>query len=596
MVRQTTPSAQHSGIEPDQKHSGRHRLLAMALAAILIAGLNPAPRAAADSFDNGTIDLVATWTFVSYEYFANSLGVSLGNEAAWEGRALFGLASENCYYQGDSYCTSRGYFSQPSAKIYMMGSSGSLELVYDGKAAFGRCSGDMSYPQGAMCGVADIARGPDGSLYVSSSPGRRVVRKPPSGSWELFAGTGTNASAGDGGPAIDASFTSPTRMAIGPDGSVYLRDGGTRVRVIRPDGTILPFAGTGEMGGDGDGGLATSATLREVRDVALGLDGNLFIATRSSLGEPIVRVVDPDGIIHHFAGSGVDGFSGDGGLASAAGLDQIAALEIAPGGELLIAGGGRIRSVDADGIINTIVGNGTVGTAGDGGPALDAELQPHAVAFDSDGRLLIKQSDRLRRVSWPASLGGVATVGGSPVGAGVHVGVFEPWPSWKLVASTFTGAGGSWSIPEIASGTYTVRFWDPWGRYRREWLGDSATYKGAATVQMIGSGAGVADVVLDPRGGVLSGQVTDSSSGDPIEGAVVWIFRDGAYVTARVSDAAGYWSIGDLPAGSYLLRFTHRTPWLYKGEWYDDVGGVGEATPVVLGADPVSVSADLSAW
>jgi hypothetical protein len=148
----------------------------------------------------------------------------------------------------------------------------------------------------------------------------------------------------DGGPATAAGFHFPIgqsatpggRIALAADGSIYVADTGNfRLRRIDPAGTIETFAGNGTWGFAGDGGPATDAQLGRLADVAVGADGRVYIADTDN---SCIRVVTPDGIITTFAGQcGQRGFSGDGGLATAAQLDRPYGVEVGAAGEVYVA-------------------------------------------------------------------------------------------------------------------------------------------------------------------------------------------------------------------------------------------------------------------
>jgi sugar lactone lactonase YvrE len=178
--------------------------------------------------------------------------------------------------------------------------------------------------------------------------------------------------------------------------------------------TITTVAG----GYVGDGGPATEAALALPEWTVMDQNGNLFI---SDLGNNRVRKVDPSGFITTYAGTGIAGFSGDGGPAVAARLDGATGLALDSAGNLYIASQGnlRIRRVDkATGIITTIAGNGTRGYSGDGGPALQASLnQPWALAFDARGNLYFSDISNavIRKIS---TAGIITTVAGHGVATG----------------------------------------------------------------------------------------------------------------------------------------------------------------------------------
>jgi RHS repeat-associated protein len=264
-----------------------------------------------------------------------------------------------------------------------------------------------------------LAVGPDGSLYIADSGNSQVRRVGPDGLLTIFAGTGTFGSGGDGGPAIKASLEHPTGLALGPDGSLYIADSSdSRVRRVGPDGTITAFAGTTRGGFSGDGGPATAAALNFPVGLAVGPDGSLYIADEGNFR---VRRVGPDGLITTFAGTGVRGFSGDGGPATAASLRiHCSGLVVGRDGSVYIADSdsSRVRRVGPDGLIATFAGTGNQGFSGDGGPAATASMAiPQGLALGPDGSLYIADSvnSLVRRVG-PEGI--ISTVAGKPFAAG----------------------------------------------------------------------------------------------------------------------------------------------------------------------------------
>ncbi|MFN7927041.1 MAG: BACON domain-containing carbohydrate-binding protein [Blastocatellia bacterium] len=207
---------------------------------------------------------------------------------------------------------------------------------------------------------------------------------------------------GDNRAATTAQLWSPHGLAFDASGNLYIADGENhRIRKVSPGGVITTIAGTGISGLEGDGGAATQATLQNPTAVAFDAAGNLYLA---DTGNHKIRKITPDGTISTFAGTGKGGYDGDGKAATAAEFNAPTGIAVAANGDVYIAdyGNSRIRKVRAsDGVIETVAGNGTAGSAGDGGDARTAQLSlPTGVAVDRQGNLYIADSDNaaLRKV------------------------------------------------------------------------------------------------------------------------------------------------------------------------------------------------------
>ncbi len=198
---------------------------------------------------------------------------------------------------------------------------------------------------------------------------------------------------GDGGPATSAALTLPQYAAVDAKGNIYIGDYyQCRIRKVDVQGDITTIAGTGICGYSGDGGLATHAQIFWPEGVAVDGEGNVIFA---DFVNNRIRVITPAGKITTVAGNGSYGFCGDGGLATEACLAQPTAVAVANsrnGEVLLIADtyNQRIRQVSSrTGIITTVAGNGTQGYSGDGGLATDASLnQPQGIAVHTNSRSL----------------------------------------------------------------------------------------------------------------------------------------------------------------------------------------------------------------
>ncbi len=222
-----------------------------------------------------------------------------------------------------------------------------------------------------------------------------------------FAGNGVQGFSGDGGPAVNAALDNPHGIAVDAFLNVYIADvNNNRIRKVAPNGFVTTFAGTGVAGFNGDNIQAASAQLNQPEGVAVDTHGNLIIADAQNRR---IRRVAPNGIITTIAGTGIEGFSGDGGPATSANIGRAVALAADKSGNIFFADAPqqRVRVIAANGIIATVAGNGNPGFSGDGGPATSATLNfPDGVGIDNGGNLLIADSGNhvIRRVS-----GGIIT-------------------------------------------------------------------------------------------------------------------------------------------------------------------------------------------
>jgi hypothetical protein len=219
---------------------------------------------------------------------------------------------------------------------------------------------------------AGLAVDATGDLFIADG-GDNVVREiTPDGTIRLFAGDGTAGDAGDGGQATSAELDDPQAVAVDASGDVFIADtDSNEVREVTPDGTIHDFAGDGTAGYSGDGGSAADAELGQPSGVAVDADGNVYIADSSN---NVIRRVDAaDGTISTVAGdyaadqgnNGDGGYSGDGGSATSAQLDDPQGVTLDAAGDLFIADtfNDAIREVTPTGTISTVLNGLAVPTA-----------------------------------------------------------------------------------------------------------------------------------------------------------------------------------------------------------------------------------------
>jgi trimeric autotransporter adhesin len=311
-----------------------------------------------------------------------------------------------------------------------------------------------------------------GNIYIADGGNQRIRKIDAiSGIITTVAGNGNTGFAGDGSNALLASFNLPFCVFADKQGNVFIDDrNNNRIRKVDAvTGIITTVAGTGVLGSTGDGGLAVNAALSSPTCIYMDNNGNLFIA---DFFTPKIRKVDQAGFITAVAGSGINGFAGDGGSALSAQfapgmciyIDSLNDMFIADGGNqrirrvdaannivMTIAGTGvnpaadgnvatsaglnnpigvcfdrsnnmyitdrthRVRKVDAaTAIINTVAGNGTAGFSGDGGSAVNAQLNgPYFSCVDTAGNILIADynNSRIRRIN--AATGIITTIAGN---------------------------------------------------------------------------------------------------------------------------------------------------------------------------------------
>jgi sugar lactone lactonase YvrE len=323
------------------------------------------------------------------------------------------------------------------------------------------------WASGPATGPAAVDSPRPAPLPPTSCPGGSP---PASGTIATIAGNGSAGSTGDGAAALDALIDPGSGIAVDNSGNVYFGDANGSVRRIRTDGTIeafasgfqspnglvfdaagdlyvadgflwikkvdpagviTTFAGTGVSGNSGNEGLAIDAQIQPA-GLAIGPDGDLYFDDLNNY-----RRIDPQGIIHAFAGSTTPGFDGDGGPAVDAlfGESVVGMAPMADGSVYLgDPNNFRIRRVGPDGIIRTAVGTGVAGNTGDRGPAIAATVRssPFGMTSDPDGNMYFTdwQNASVRRVT-PAGI--IDTVVGK-VGTGPASGDCGPATSTALIA------------------------------------------------------------------------------------------------------------------------------------------------------------------
>jgi sugar lactone lactonase YvrE len=434
----------------------------------------------------------------------------------------------------------RLYVADPNGSVVRLVDLGTgAGRVFAGTGALGDSGDGGPATQAQLEQPFAIALGPGGTLFIADYAANRVRAVTQDGVIHTIAGTGKkfNLQAWqDGVPAVTADLELPSAVAADRAGNVYVSEGSRVARVtpagiittltkrhgsglavdaagdvylaetqtsvvseIRPDGSTIVIAGTGHQGFTGDGGPATSANLTYPVAVAIDSAGDIFIGDSTR-----IRKVGVDHRMSTIAGTGEAGYSGDGFPALIAKISNTDSLAVDGGGVVYFAdsSNGRIRRVTTDGIIRTLPG-----INGDGGPAATATLAgPTGLAFGQDGSLYVAERDgeRVRRID-PS--GRITTVAGNGVmGFGGDGGSAV---AAELDHPTAIALDGSGNLFIADSKNNRVRRVDRGGRITTVAGTGTAGFGGdggAATAAMLNEPAGLA---IDREGAVL---VADSKN------------------------------------------------------------------------------------
>ena len=295
--------------------------------------------------------------------------------------------------------------------ITTVAGNGSIAYCCDGSPA---TAASIWYPYG-------IARDGLGNLYIGDYQSHRIRKVNASGIISTIAGTGVAGYSGDGGPATAAQIGYPYSVASDASGNVYFSDW-NYCRIRRIDGStgiITTFAGTGTCGFSGDGGPATAAQINAWGSgggwgsgVACDNSGNVYINDYNR-----IRQVNSSGIINTIAGTGVAGFTGDGGPATAAQISTYWGITCDNSGNVYFFNWNyyHVRKISSSGIITSVAGTGTSGYSGDGGPATAAMIGwSYNIAADNSGNVYLADwtYSKIRRIDATGTINLIAGTGG----------------------------------------------------------------------------------------------------------------------------------------------------------------------------------------
>ena len=398
-----------------------------------------------------------------------------------------------------------------------------------------------------------VAYDTSGNLYFADTNRQQVFEATLAGALVVVAGTGTQGYAGDGGSATAAQLNSPQSVAIGPDGTLYIADtGNQRIRAVSIAGVMTTFAGTGVAGYGGDNGPAASAIFDHPNALAIDATGALLVCDS---GNHRIRRISA-GTVTTIAGTGTQGFAGDGAAATAAQLDMPSGIAVAVNGSIYVADthNQRVRVIAADGTISTFAGTGVAGYTGDGSAARAALLaQPRGLFATAAGALLIADSNN-QRIRMVDASGTISTIAGDGTQGSSSNGAVATTASLNTPRGV---ALSSFNTPVFA---------DAGNSMVRELVANGNLYAPAGL-----SPARVSRVTLTATSGV--GTVTVSGSAATPQGAVE--LYDGGSPVAQATLTAGTatFSTASLAAGTHTLSAA------YHG---DGVNPAATSTPVTL--------------
>lgn len=379
-----------------------------------------------------------------------------------------------------------------------------------------------------------------GNFYFSDAGNQMVMRVGLNGIIDVIAGNGIPFDSGDGGLAINAGVFYPLSIAIDNEGNVYIAEYGGNIRKFAPGGNITTIAGTGENGFSGDGGPAIKAQLNSPYGIAVDGAGNIYVADTFNQR---IRKITPDGIIRTIAGGGIS--TSDGIAATSAKLTQPQRIVVDGAGNVYFADifDGRVRKVDASGIITTVAGGGS--SVSGSGPATAALLGPSGLALDASGNFYIIDagSQYVRKVN-PQGI--ISTIAGS--GKQGYSGDGGP----ALGASLNFGPFSTLTVD--AAGNVLVAD-DNNGRIRRIGAdGIITTVAGNGLYHFSGNGGPATSATLDLPSGMTGDHAGNIYFTEPVLNRIRRLAPDGAISVVAGTGALGYSGDGG-PATSAALAY-----------------------------------------
>jgi len=426
----------------------------------------------------------------------------------------------------------------------------------------------------SLRGIARLAVLATTCILAAAAHGQGVLTLTPGRSAGTIAGTGNVGYTGDNAQAAAATLAAPSAVAYDVSGNLFVADSNNHAvrEIVKSSGNIITVAGTGVAGFSGDGGAATSAQLDTPTGLAVDKNNNLFIADSHNHR---IRMVS-GGTISTVAGNGVAGFGGDGGAATAAALDLPTGIAVDGNGNLYIAdtNNQRIRKVTGT-TISTIAGTGEQNYSGDGAAATAATLDsPTGVAVDATGSVYVADRHN-QRVRLIAANGTISTLAGS--GAPSLAGAFGGDGAAATAASLSAPTGVS---VDAAGNVYIADTNNH--RIRQVAGGAIATVEGNGSQGFAGDGAAATSASLDtPRAAIADGSgnlaVADTLNARVRSGGQPSLSLASAAVgIASVSQPITLSDTGNGPITVAAVSFT--------GPFTLAAGGTCSAAPITLAA------------
>ncbi len=561
-----------------------------------VAG-NGAPGLSGDGFA-ATLAKINNPTGVSVDKFGNIYIADNGNNrvrkvdvsgiiTTYAGSGILGYAGDGGAATAAKFNSVTNVFADTSGNVFvadnsnneirMINSSGIINRIA-GNFVSGGYSGDGGSALSAQLNnPTGITQDPQGKLLIADNNNHRIRKVNLSGSIFTVAGCAFHSAQGyfgDGVPAISAVLYTPCGLAFDTAYNLYIGDvNNSVIRKIDTSGIITTIAGDGTSGFAGDGGAATSAKFYAPVAVAADKKGNLFICDANNHR---VRKVGQSGIITTFAGKGGSGFSGDGGQADSALLNNPYGLAIDKFGNIFISdrNNNRIRKVDTNNIITTIAGTGTAGYFGDGGPANIAQVyQPTSLSLDKHGNIYFADQGnwRIRKIDTSGLISTVAGGGTGLIGGPAIYASLPQQPSGVLAdefGNIFLTAPNYYLLKVDTSGIISnfAGASNGYGGDGAAAINAKLSISYAITVGMVKNTAG--DLIFADNGNnrlriIHNASVTVSAAQDTVCLGSGTVFTSVA-IAASVYSLHYHWIKNGAPVGTDSFKYT--APFLNNGD------------------------------